>query len=231
MSNMNITKTGQFVTDRNDIKYLVNNFTVSGNVTGWTFGGTNPTLANGVVTLTQSNNYGPEIYSSYFNVGANDIIAVEFTVALPSPSTGTGATGLYLGTPTGQGVYVHTFNHTTHVWNQSTYANNNPYFFNAYNRTDALTMKNYIIGASVSLNDVPWGETTNTSYPARAIQLPLSVTTSRLRSGYNANTGMVITFANPRFYNITQDGFYDSDDLIKASFGKNWVNAFSLIEY
>ncbi len=228
---MNITKTGQLITDRSNIRYLVNNVTKTGTTTGWTFGSS--TFVNGVVTLTLTGDgYGPTILSPTFPVGANDIICVEFTVALPTPSELTGGgKGLYLGTPTGQGVFVHSFNHTTKKWTASTSANNNPYFLNAYNLSATLIMKNYVIGSSVNLNDVPWGETTNTSYPAKAIQLPSNVTTSQLRSGYNANRNMVITFQNPRFYNNSQDGFYENDEIVKASFGQNWVNGYSMIEY
>ena len=75
----------------------MNNFTQSGNITGWSFGGTS-TLSNGVVTLTGVN---PGISCTSFTVNAHDIICVEFTVALPTPSTSSGAAGLYLGTTYG----------------------------------------------------------------------------------------------------------------------------------
>ena len=226
MSNININKQGQFTANLNDIKYLVNNFSVSGNITGWTL--TNGTLANGVVTMTGSS---PTIYSPYFNVGVNDIICVEFTVSLPTPSTTTGGPGLYLGTPTGQGVFVHGFNHTTKTWSKSTSANNNPYFLNSYNLKTPIIQKHYVLGANVDLNDVPWGESSNTSYPAKAIQLPSSVTSTRLRSGYNSNTSMVITLSNPRIYNITERGFFDSNDITVAKIGKNWSQANTFYEY
>lgn len=227
MSNININKQGQFIIDRNNIKYLVNNFSQSGNTTGWTL--TNGTLTNGVVTMTGSN---PTIYSPYFNVNKNDIICIEFTVSLPTPSDPGGAgKGLYLGTPTSQGVFVHSFNPTTKVWTASSSANNNPYFLNAYNLTTALTQKHYVLGASVNLSDVPWGETTNTSYPPKAIQLPSNITTCRIRSGYNSNPSMIITLSNPRIYNIKHDGFYSGNDIVNASIGQNWSQALNIYEY
>ena len=228
MSNLNITKTGQLITDLNDIKLMVNNFTQSGNTTGWTLASS--TLANGVVTLSATN---PQILSPYFPVGPKDIIAIEFTVSLPTPSTTTSGPGLYLGSPTSQGVYIHTFNHTTKTWTRSTSANNNPYYLQSYNKKDTLIQKHYFLGAEVDLNDVPWGESSNTSYPARAIQLPAgtTVTQSRIRSGYNSNTAMVIKLSHVKVYNITQRGFYDGDEITHASFGKNWVNGYQIIEY
>ena len=173
----------------------------------------------------------PNILSPYFNVGLDDIICIEWTVSLPTPSTTTSGPGLYLGTPGNQGVFVHTFNHSTKTWTQSTSANNNPYFLNSYNLTTVLTQKHYVIGANVNLSDVPWGETTNTSYPARAIQLTSSLTNTRIRSGYNSNTAMVIQLSNVKVYNITQKGFYDDNAVNTAKFGKNWVNAYQIIEY
>ena len=223
---MNITKTGQLITDLDNTKYLVNNFTKTGNTTGWTLASC--TLTNGIAVLSAVN---PQILSPQFNVGLNDIIAIEWILSLPTPSTSSGASGIYLGTPTSQGVFVHTFNHSTKTWTASTTANNNPYFLNSYNSTAVLIQKHYVIGANVNLADVPWGESSNTSYPARAIQLTSSVTQSRLRSGYNTNTSMVIHFSDPRIYNITQRGFYDGNEITQASFGKNWVNGFQIIEY
>lgn len=224
---MSITKTGQFRTDTNSPRFLVNNFTESGNTTGWTLG-TN-TLTNGVLELTGT---APTINSAVFTVNANDIICVEWSFALPTPSSPDGSgKGLYMGTTNGQAVYVHSFNMATKVWTKSTSTSTNPYFFNAYNKTDAMWRRDYILGTAVDLANVPWGDTSNTSYPPKAIQLSGTQTTIRLRSGYNTNPTMVIDFWNPQVYNITQKCFYENDSLTKASFGKNWVNAFSLIEY
>ena len=227
MSNLNITKTGQLITDLNNIKLMVNNFTQSGNTTGWTLASS--TLTNGVVTLSGVN---PQILSPIFEVEPNDIIAIEFTVALPTPSSPSGSgKGIYLGTTYGQSVLIHSFNHTTKKWTAGTSTTTNPYFLNAYNLINKLTMKNYVLGSDVNLDDVPWAETTNTSYPAKAIQLPSGTTSTRLRSGYNSNPAMVIEFSNPKFYNITQRSFYDGDEITHASFGKNWVNGYQIIEY
>lgn len=229
MSNLHITNTGQLVTDLNNIKLLVNNFSQTGDITGWTLGGS-PVLSNGIVTMSAIN---PNIQSPEFNVGPKDIIALEFTISLPTPSTSSGANGVYLGSPGSQGVYVHQFNHTTKTWTKSTTANNNPYYLNSYNLTAALTQKHYFLGSEVDLADVPWGETTNSSYTAKAIQLPpnSTVTKSRIRSGYNTNTSMVIELSNVRIYNINQVGFHDSDEITIASFGKNFVNGNQIIEY
>lgn len=229
---MNITKTGQIITDLSDIKLKVNNFTETRDTTGWTFGGTSTTLlADGTMQLEGTS---PTILSPYFPVGPKDIIAIEFTVSLPTPSSPGGAgKGLYLGSPTSQGVYVHTFNHSAKTWSQSTSANNNPYYLQYYNLTTSLTQRHYFLGSEVDLNNVPQGETTNTNYPARAIQLPptSTVTQSRIRSGYNTNPEMIIWISNVKIYNITQRGFYDGDEIENAAIGKNFINGFQIIEY
>lgn len=221
-----ITNQGQFILDLNDPLYLVNNFTKTNSTSGWTFGGTSPTLSNGVEILTGTS---PNITSATFTVNPNDIICFEFTVALPTPSTSSGGPGLYLGTQYGQSVYVHTFNHSTKVWGKSTSATTNPYFIYAYNLTATIYLKCYILGSSVDLNDVPYGESTNTSYPARAIQLPSGTTTTYIRSGYNTNTSMVIHFSNPKIYDIKRYGFCENNSY--ARFGKNWSQANNFYEY
>ena len=116
-------------------------------------------------------------------------------------------------------------------WSKSTTANNNPYFLNAYNKTDILNQKNYILGYNVDLSYVPFGESSNISYPACAIQLPEGTTETYIRSGYNKNTEMVINFSNPKIYKINYKGYYDNNNIDKVKFGKNWANAFEFYEF
>ena len=226
-NNLVLTKTGQLRTETDYPRYLVNNFTQSGNTTGWTFGGTS-TFTNGIVQLTGT---APGITSATFTVNPTDIIVVEWSFSLPTPSTSTSGPGLYMGTKYGQAVYVHTFNMNTKVWSQASSTSTNPYFFNSYNRTDILWQRNYLLGTAVDLADVPWGDTNNNSYGPRAIQLSSTQTTIYLRSGYNTNTSMVINFFNPKVYNLTQCGFYESNSLTNASFGQNTVRGFDIYEY
>ena len=226
---LNITHRGQLIANTDSPRFLINNFTQSGTETDWSFG--THTFANGVITLTGSS---PNITTTTFTVGANDIICVEFQFALPTPSTSSGAAGVYLGTKWGQSTYVHSFNVTSKTWSRSTSTDTNPYFLYCYNLTAPLYMKNYILGSAVDLADVPWGDTTNASswyYYPKAIQLTGSDTTTYLRSGYNQNTSMVITFFNPRIYNINQSGYYEADAVTRAKFGNNWVNSFEFMEY
>ena len=224
-----ITKQGQFILNVNNLKYLINNFSESNITTDWTFGGTSPTLSNGIEILTGAT---PNITSATFTVNPTDIICFEFTLTVPTVSTKTSGGGIYLGTKSGQTVYVHTFNHTTKTWSQSTSTTTNPYFVNSYNTTNTLIIKNYILGSDVSLTDVPWGKTTNTSFPARAIQLSSGLTSTNIRSGYNSgNSEMVIYFSNPQIYNIYQNGFHDNDNILIASIGKGWSNANNFYEY
>jgi hypothetical protein len=63
-------------------------------MTDWSFGG-NPTIKNGIVTMTGVN---PAFNSINFTVNPTDIICFEFTVALPTPSTTTSGPGVYIGT-------------------------------------------------------------------------------------------------------------------------------------
>lgn len=225
--NLAIGRNGDLTMNSGHVKYLVNNFTETGTMTGWTFGGTS-SISNGIVTLVGSN---PQILSSNFSVGANDIICVEMTVALPTPSTSTSPPpGLYIGTTLGQAVYVHSFNTTSLTWTQSSSTNTNPYFFNAYNLATPMIRKDFILGTSASLADVPFGETTNTSFPPKAIQLSGAQSTIRLRSGYNSNPSMTISLANFKVYNIREKGFSDFSTPMNALLGRNWGNANEFIE-
>ena len=224
-----INKQGQSTLNSELPQYLVNNFSESGNTTGWTLA--SGTLSNGIVTLQGS---APYIASPYFTVGSTDIIIIEFTVSLPTPSTASGSgKGIYLGSPTNQGVYVHTFNPTTKKWSKSTTANNNPYYLNAYNLITPLTQKHYFLGSEVDLNNVPYGETSNTSYPSKAIQLPSNstITQSRLRSGYNTNTTMVINFSNPKIYKLDNKSYNENSSYIEVAIGNNWIQAHQIYEY
>lgn len=226
MSNLNITKTGLLIADTENSQYLVNNFTQTNNLNGWTLGGV--TLTNGIATLTGT---APAITSSTFTVNPTDIICFEFNIAMPTTSTKTSGGGLYLGTTYGQSTYVHTFNMTTKTWTQSTSTNTNPYFLLSFNISTPIYQKHYILGSSVNLNNVPFAFTSNTGYLARAIQLPAGTTTTNIRAGYNSgNSSMVIIFSNPKIYNITQHSFCEIDS-ITASFGKNWVNSNNFYEY
>lgn len=225
--NLAILKNGDLVMNSGYNKFLVNNFTQTGTTTGWTFGGTS-SISNGIVTLVGSN---PSIYSAVFNVGANDIICVEMTIALPVPSDPAGSSkGLYIGTTSGQAVYVHSFNTTSLTWTQSSSTTTNPYFFNAYNLATPMIRKDFILGTSASLADVPFGETTNTSFPPKAIQLSGTQSTIRLRSGYNSNPSMTISLANFKIYNIREKGFSDFSTKMNALLGRNWGNANEFIE-
>lgn len=225
MANSNITKTGQFILDTNNIKYLVNNITKTNTDTDWTFGGT---VTNGVAVLTGTK---PDITSISFTVNPTDIICFEFTISLPVPSTATSGPGVYIGTTYGKAVYVHSFDHIIKTWTQSSSTTTNPYFLSRYNSTVELTQKHFILGSDVDLSNVPWGETTNTSYPAKAIQLSSGLTSTNIRAGYNTNPSMEIHFSNPQIYNIAQRGFYDGNEITNARIGKNWSQAFELYEY
>lgn len=222
---MELNKQGILNTNINDYTYLVNNFSETNTTTNWTFGGT-ASLTNGIEILSGIN---PSITSSTFTVNPNDIIVVEFTVSLPTPSTTTSGPGLYLGTKSGQSVYIHAFDHANNKWNKSSSTNTNPYFLYSYNSASTITMKNYILGYNVDLFKIPFGESTNIAHSARAIQLTGTDTTTNIRSGYNTNTSMVINFSNPKIYNLTKHGIIEHSEG-SAEIGKGYVSAITLYE-
>lgn len=216
---MGIRKTGILTSSTNDYGYLVNNFTTTGAITNWSFGGTSPTLSNGTMILTGT---APSISSSSFTVNPNDIVTFEFTLSVPTPSTTIGGAGLYLGTKYGQSVYVHTYNLSTGAWSVSSSTNTNPYFIYSYNSTTQITMKTYIFGYNVNSSLFPKAECTASIYPM-AIQLTGTDTTTYIRSGYNTNTSMVIHFSNPKIYRLNECGFNEMDTSMKI--GKNFVQS------
>ena len=183
---MSISKTGILDSPTTNYRYLVNNFSVSGNTSGWSFGGTNPTLTNGVEVLMGTS---PNITSSAFIVNPNDIVVFEFTLSVPTPSTTTGGPGLYLGTKYGQSVRIHKYNLSTKTWSVSNSTDTNPYFIWGYNNTTQITMKTYIFGTDVDSSAFPNAECTASINPT-AIQLTGTDTTTYIRSGYNSNTSI-----------------------------------------
>ena len=223
MSNgLYLSKEGRMAANTGKPQYLVNNFSETNTMTGWSFGGSS-TISDGIVTLTGVN---PYITSTTFTVNPTDIICFEMTIALPTPSTTTSGPGLYIGTKYGQSVYVHSFSASSNKWVASSTATTNPYFTYAYNLTTPIVQKHFILGSSVDLSTVPFGTSTNaTSYPPRAIQMTSGETTTFIRSGYNNNTEMVITLANFRLYNINQCGFVEPDEQATGKIGRNWANA------
>lgn len=214
---MNISKTGILDSPTTDYHYLINNFSISGNTSGWSFGGTSPTLTNGVEILTGP---APGISSSTFIVNPNDIVAFEFTVSVPTPSTTTGGPGLHLGTKYGQSVNIYSYNLSNKTWSISGNAVTNPYFISAYNSPEKITMKTYIFGYNVNLSDFPNAECNISRNPV-AIQLTGTDTSTHIRSGYNSNTSMIIHFSNPKIYRLNECGFNEMDTSMKI--GKNFV--------
>lgn len=225
--NSNFSKTAILSVDAQHPGYVINNFSDSGTLTDWNVA-SSATLTNGILTLTGT---APNINSIDFAVGVNDIICVEFFVSVPTPSTTTSGPGIYIGATYGQAMYTHLFNINTKVWTQDTATGTNEYFLNAYNSTTQLYQKHYILGTAVTLADVPWGETTNTTYPSKAIQLTGSQTTVRIRSGYNTNTSMVIKLSDFKIYNVNHKGFVEPGGTITAKIGSGWSNATEFYEF
>ena len=189
---MSINKNGIVSIDTSKTHNIINNPCETNTTADWSFGGT-PTLSNGVLTLTGP---APNIQSSSFPVGENEIIVFEFTVSLPTPSTATGGPGLYLGTRYGDPTDVYYWNGNSLV----TYStgNTNPYFLNSYNSTTENKVKTYILGKNVEIKDfIPKTEGIGTIYI-----LKTSKDTTYIRSGYNPNTSMVIQFKNLKLYSF-----------------------------
>ena len=214
---MSINKNGIVSIDTSKIHNIINNPCETNTTTDWSFGGT-VTLSNGVLTLTGS---APNIQSSSFPVGENEIIVFEFTVSLPTPSTTTGGPGLYLGTKYGDPTDVYYWNGNSLV----TYStgNTNPYFLNSYNSTTENKVKTYILGKNVEIkNFIPKTEGIGTIYILRT-----SKDTTYIRSGYNTNTNMVIQFKNLKLYSF--DKKLDEDPSNKK-IGKGYMSFNSYIE-
>ena len=214
---MSINKNGIVSIDTSKIHNIINNPCETNTKTDWSFGGT-VTLSNGVLTLTGP---APNIQSSSFPVGENEIIVFEFTVSLPTPSTTTGGPGLYLGTKYGDPTDVYYWNGNSLV----TYAtgNTNPYFLNSYNSTTENKVKTYILGKNVEIkNFIPKTEGIGTIYILR-----ISKDTTYIRSGYNTNTNMVIQFKNLKLYSF--DKKLDEDSSNKK-IGKGYMSFNSYIE-
>lgn len=214
---MSINKNGIVSIDTSKIHNIINNPCETNTKTDWSFGGT-VTLSNGILTLTGS---APNIQSSSFPVGENEIIVFEFTVSLPTPSTTTGGSGLYLGTKYGDPTDVYYWNGNSLV----TYStgNTNPYFLNAYNSTTENKVKTYILGKNVEIKDfIPKTEGIGTIYI-----LKTSKDTTYIRSGYNTNTNMVIQFKNLKLYSFDKKLDEDSNN---KKIGKGYMSFNSYIE-
>ena len=214
---MSINKNGIVSIDTSKIHNIINNPCETNTVTDWYF--SEPfTLSNGVLTLTGAS---PNIQSSSFPVGENEIIVFEFTVALPTPSTAGGGPGLYLGTKYGDPTDIYYWNGNSIV--TASTGSTNPYFLNSYNSTAENKVKTYILGKNVEIkNFIPKTEGTGTIFILRT-----SKDTTYIRSGYNRNTSMVIQFKNLRLYSF--DKKLDEDSSNKK-IGKGYMSFNSYIE-
>lgn len=214
---MSINKNGIVSIDTSKIHNIINNPCETNTTTDWSFGGT-VALSNGVLTLTGVN---PNIESSSFPVGENEIIVFEFTVSLPTPSTATGGPGLFIGTRYGDPTDIY-------YWNRNSLVTfdigaTNPYFLWSYNSTTENRVKTYILGKNVEIkNFIPKTEGIGTIYI-----LKTSKDTTCIRSGYNTNTSMVIQFKNLKLYSFDKKLDEDSNN---KKIGKGYLSFNNYIE-
>ena len=214
---MSINRNGIVSIDTSKIHNIINNPCETNTKTDWSFGGT-VTLSNGVLTLTGS---APNIQSSSFPVGENEIIVFEFTVSLPTPSTTTSGPGLYLGTRYGDPTDIYYWNENSLV--TFDIGTTNPYFLWSYNSAAENRVKTYILGKNVEIkNFVPKTEGIGTIYILR-----ISKDTTCIRSGYNNNTSMVIQFKNLKLYSF--DKKLDEDSA-NRKIGKGYLSFNNYIE-
>lgn len=213
---MSINKNGIVSIDTSKIHNIINNPCETNTTTDWTFGGT-VTLSNGVLTLEGTS---PNIQSSDFPVGENEIIVFEFTVSLPTPSTTTGGPGLYLGTRYGDPTDIYYWSGDSLL--TETTGNTNPYFISSYNSTAENKVKTYILGKNVEIkNFIPKTE-------GRYVEiLRVSTDTTHIRSGYNTNTTMVIQFKNLKLYSYDKKLDEDSNN---KKIGKGYMSFNNYIE-
>ena len=214
---MSINKNGIVSIDTSKVHNIINNPCETNTTTDWSFGVT-PTLSNGVLTLTGT---APDMQSTDFPVGANEIIVFEFIVSLPTPSTTTGGSGLYLGTKYGDPTDIYYWNGNSLV--TASTGNTNPYFLNSYNSTTENKVKTYILGKNVEIkNFIPKTEGNGSIFILR-----ISKDTTHIRSGYNRNTNMVIQFKNLKLYSFDKKLDEDSNN---KKIGKGYLSFNNYIE-
>lgn len=215
---MSINKNGIVSIDTSKIHNIINNPCETNTTTDWSFGGT-VALNNGVLTLSGTS---PNIQSSDFPVGENEIIVFEFTVSLPTPSTSTDYPGLYLGTRYGDPTDAYYWGGDSLVANSL--GNINLYFLSAYNSITENKVKTYILGKNVEIkNFIPRTEGISTINI-----LKISKDTTCIRSGYNGgNTSMVIQFKNLKLYSYDKRLDEDSNN---KKIGKGYLSFNNYIE-
>lgn len=204
--------------------YLVNNFSETNTMTGWSFGGS-PTISNGVVTMTGVN---PAFSSDNFTVNPDDIVVVEFDIEMPVVSTTTSNPGVCIGTPTGSAnsTTQYSYNFSTKKWTTGDTNNTNPYFMCSYNSTDHYHCRTYLLGSNKTIDDLPYAEASNTRTLC-ALKLN-SATTAKIRSGYNSNTTMTIKLSNFKVYRLDNEGFCETSDI--ARIGTGYYQSTNFIE-
>ena len=213
---MSINKNGIVSIDTSKIHNIINNPCETNTTTNWVFAAPH-TLSNGVLTLTGTR---PAMESSSFPVGENEIIVFEFTVSLPTPSTSSGGSGIYLGTRYGDPTDVY-------YWSGDSLktivtGNTNPYFLQAYNSTAENKVKTYILGKNAEIkNFIPKTEGSDIRI------LRVSTDTTCIRSGYNNNTSMVIQFKNLKLYSYDKKLDEDSNN---KKIGKGYMSFNNYIE-
>lgn len=214
---MSINKNGIVSIDTSKVHNIINNPCETNTTVDWTFGGT-VALSNGVLTLTGVN---PDIQSSLFPVGENEIIVFEFTVSLPTPSTAASYPGLYLGIRYGDPADEYYWNGDNLVPGHA--GSINSYFLHSYNSTTENRVKTYILGKNVEIkNFIPKTEGSG------AIRiLKISTDATCIRSGYNANTSMVIQFKNLKLYSFDKKLDEDSNN---KKIGKGYLSFNNYIE-
>ena len=214
---MSIYKTGIWSTTPNPPQYLVNNFGETNSLTDWTVSGT---ISNNVLTLTGAS---PQLTSKTFTVNPNDIIVIEFSLAFTVLSDNSGT---YIGSKSDPNTSRYTYDTTTKTWGnkQSNESSQwSTYWLSNYNSTTRKTIKSYLIGSNVDINQVPAPEGTN-----QMIQLNEGNTTTNIRTGYNANTGMTFEVYYFKIYNINAQGFSETGN--QAKIGKSFVYSNEFIE-
>lgn len=214
---MSLYKTGIWTSSPNENSYLVNNFGDTHTTTDWTVSGS---IINNVLTLTGQS---PSLNSKTFTVGPEDIIQIEFSLAFTTLSDNS---GVFIGSKADTNTYRYTYNTTTKTWGdkQSNASSQwNTYWLSNYNSTTVKTVKSYIIGSNVKPEAVPAPEGS-----VQMIQLGENNTSTNIRTGYNANTGMTFEVYYFKITNLTHKGFAESEGNTKI--GKSYIYANNFIE-
>ena len=113
------------------------------------------------------------------------------------------------------------FDFTKKVYTEGTNSSTNNYFLGAYNNAGINRVRTFILGPEADLQAVPVAERSITTNGISSIRI-LSGDTTYIRTGYNANTSMVINIRDFKIYRLNQYGV--CENIGTKSIGKGYLS-------